>query len=88
MDIGPPATESVVVNPVAIPTERLQPSLEGYWLHVLVAASHVKRTQCVHDEKSPLSGRPGAASVGFWAWYTHTSCHRLFGRALRAAATA
>jgi len=56
VDIGPPAAESVVVNPVAIPTERLQPSLEGYWLHVLVASSDVDVRPDLHRLFLPFSG--------------------------------
>ena len=56
VDIGALAAESVVVNPVEIPTERLEPSLEGYRLDVLVASSDVDVSADLHRLFLPFSG--------------------------------
>jgi hypothetical protein len=58
IDIGPKEQESVVANPIPIPTENLKPSSsQGWWFDVVVASSDVDVAADVHRLFLPFAGR-------------------------------
>ena len=58
VDVGPRALESVVVNPLPIPTGQLEPSSpQGWWLYVVVSSSDVDVDTAIHRLFLPVAGR-------------------------------
>ncbi len=57
IDIGPRSPESVVVNPVAIPLEQIEPSApDGWWFHIVLSSPDVDVAADLHRIFLPLQG--------------------------------